>query len=566
MAEAQRISENMNSKLMVPDFLFETSWEVCNKVGGIYTVLSTHAKTLKAHFHDNLVFIGPDLRNPRANIDFREDPELWPSWKEAASKVGMKCRIGRWAVPSEPVAVLVDFSDFFERKNAIYGKAWELFGVDSLSAYGDYDEASMFSYAAGEFVRIVKEVFLGSAKVVYHAHEWMSGLGMLFLKHNYPDIATVFTTHATSIGRSIAGNNKALYAYFEGYDGDQMARELHMEAKHSVEKQSALHADCFTTVSNFTARECTQLLGKTPDVVLPNGFEGEFVPSGARFTSVRQRARKKILAVASALTGSAMSEQTLIVSTSGRNDFRCKGFDVFLDSMALLLGELNACGEACSQVLALIEVPCWLKAPRADLLARLHSAGSSRNDSHEEQVPLSNPFITHELHNFNDDRIVQQIHRLGLLNRPCDKVKVMLVPSYLDGSDGIFDLPYYEILSTNDLAIYPSYYEPWGYTPLEALAFHAPCVTTDLSGFGQWALEAGSGGGLESGVRVIHRDDSNYFEVVREIGAAIKQMLQSDAKARRTMRAHATSLAEKARWEHFIRHYLEAYDFALRSV
>ena len=287
----------MTTELTTPRYIFETSWEVCNKVGGIYTVLSSRAKTLRKELKDRLVFIGPDLQSADANLDFIEDVKLLPAWKQAATAAGIHCRIGRWQVPGKPVAILVDFKPFFEEKNKIYAEAWELFGVDSLHAYGDYDEASMFSYAAGCLAETICRACIDLKKdsVVYQAHEWMSGLGMLFLKHRLPEVATIFTTHATSIGRSIAGNNKQLYAWFEGYDGDQMASELHMEAKHSIEKQSAHQADCFTTVSSFTNRECKQLLAKEADVVLPNGFENDFVPKGTQFGATRGDARERIL-------------------------------------------------------------------------------------------------------------------------------------------------------------------------------------------------------------------------------------------------------------------------------
>lgn len=553
----------MNNKLLAPNYIFETSWEVCNKVGGIYTVLSSRAKTLAETYKDKLVFIGPDLKQTTANVDFREESKLLPEWKKAAATVGLNCRIGRWMVPGEPVAILVDFKPFFEQKNAIYAKAWELFQVDSIRAYGDYDEASMFSYAAGLLVEaILKNCLQPTDQVVYQAHEWMSGLGMLFLKHHCPQVATIFTTHATSIGRSIAGNNKQLYAYFEGYNGDQMAEELHMDAKHSIEKQSALRADCFTTVSRFTDRECKQLLDKPADVVLPNGFENDFVPKGTQFTSVRKKARRRILDVAGALTGSTLSDDTLIVSTSGRNDYRCKGFDVFLEAMAQLRAQLNEQTEDNRQVLALIEVPCWLKGPRADLQERLQAKHKKNNNA-----PLSNPVITHELWNLNEDRIVRQIWEVGLKNLPTDKVKVILVPCYLEGNDGIFDLPYYNLLAANDLALYPSYYEPWGYTPLESCAFHTPCVTTDLSGFGQWVDEVlGHSGTLRDGVRVIPRSDGNFYEVAADMCETVKEMLSLDSKARTTVRNNATKLADKAQWKHFIKYYYQAYDFAIRAT
>lgn len=550
----------MKKELLSPNYIFETSWEVCNKVGGIYTVLSSRAKTLKDNYQDQLVFIGPDLKQPTANVDFKEDAKLFPAWKKAAANFGVKCRIGRWMVPGEPVAVLVDFEPFFEQKNIIYAQAWELFSVDSIRAYGDYDEASMFSYAAARFAEaVVSNCIEQQAKVIYQAHEWMSGLGMLFLKKQLPRVATIFTTHATSIGRSIAGNNKQLYAYFEGYNGDQMARELHMDAKHSIEKQSALQADCFTTVSSFTDRECKQLLDKAADVVLPNGFENDFVPNRSAFTKVRREARKQILKVASALTGCEMPNDTLIVSTSGRNDYRCKGFDVFLESMAQLRAQLNEANSE-QQVLALIEVPCWLKGPRADLQDRLKS-------KQKATMPLPNPVITHDLHNLNDDRIVQEIWKLGLKNLPTDKVKVLLVPCYLEGNDGIFNMAYYHLLAANDLALYPSYYEPWGYTPLESCAFHTPCVTTDLSGFGQWVDNVlGHSGELKDGVCVIHRTDGNFYEVAQKMCAVVHEMLLLTTKERTEVRNKAAKLANKAQWKHFIKFYYQAYDFALNAV
>lgn len=545
-----------------PSYIFETSWEVCNKVGGIYTVLSSRAKTLVTKYRDHLVFIGPDLKQASANTDFQEDSSLLSDWKAAFAQLGMSCRIGHWMVPGNPVAVLVDFSPLYNIKDEIYARAWEDFQVDSLHAYGDYDEASMFSVAAGRFAEaVIKRCMPAGERVIYQAHEWMSGLGMLFLKKECPNVATIFTTHATSIGRSIAGNNKDLYAYFDGYNGDQMAQELHMDSKHSIEKQSAQRADCFTTVSSFTDRECKQLLDKAADVVLPNGFEKDFVPKKEDFENVRQSARRRILDVAGALTGCAMPDTTLIVSTSGRNDYRCKGFDVFLETMAQLRAELNAQGDDRLQVLALIEVPCWLKGPRADLQQRL------RGEDKFVSTALPNPIITHDLHNLEEDRIVRQIWQLGLRNLPADKVKVILVPCYLQGNDGIFNLPYYHLLAANDLALYPSYYEPWGYTPLESCAFHTPCVTTDLSGFGQWVNgEIGHEGSLKDGVRVIHRTDANYFEVAANMRETIEEMLNAPAKTRTAMRNTATKLADKAQWKHFIKFYFEAYSFALKRV
>ena len=548
-----------------PSVIFETSWEVCNKVGGIYTVLSSRANTLQQSHADKVFFIGPDVWQGKENPLFKENKRLLTKWKKAAAEAGVNARIGRWNVPGAPIAILVDFQPFFEVKNDIYAEAWDAFKVDSLHAYGDYDEASMFSYAAGKFVEaVVKAELLKGESIIYQAHEWMSGLGMLFLKKECPEVATIFTTHATSIGRSIAGNNKLLYKYFHGYNGDQMAAELSMEAKHSIEKQSAHGADCFTTVSMFTDRECKQLLDKPADVVLPNGFENDFVPKGAAFTKKRKEARQCILNVASKLIGEELDDTTLIVSTSGRNDFRCKGFDVYMEALAQLNARMKTLAQAeeelvSQKVLALIEVPCWTKEPRQDLLARLNGTDKSEGGLHT-------PMITHDLHNLNEDRILCLIKQLGLWNTKNDAVKVVLVPCYLEGADGIFNMPYYDLLTANDLCLYPSYYEPWGYTPLESCAFKAPCITTDLSGFGQWVNDVlGYQGELSDGVKVIHRDDDNYFDVSREMCEAIEAMMRMPLKDRATLCKKAAALADKAQWKNFIKHYFEAYDFALRN-
>ena len=550
----------MNQTTQLPDVVFETSWEVCNKVGGIYTVLSTRAKTLQQKFQDNLIFIGPDLCQDGNNPLFIEDKKLHKDWSKSLQHIGIPVRIGRWDIPGQPLTVLVNFQSLFAQKDEIYGRAWELFQVDSLHAYGDYDEASMFSYAAGKVAEvIVQQSFVGK-KVIYQAHEWMSGLGMLFLQHNCPEVRTIFTTHATSIGRSIAGNNKLLYAYFNGYNGDQMAHELSMEAKHSIEKQSAHRTHCFTTVSDFTDKECAQLLDKPADVVLPNGFELDFVPKGTAFTSKRRQARQRIFQVAKALTGQTFDNDTLIISTSGRNDFRCKGFDVYMEAMKQLNEQLRGTNQ---QVLSLIEVPCWLLGPRTDVQERLQLKGKK---AEAINTPLHTPIISHDLYNLNEDRIVNLIKSMGFEDCTNNNVKVILVPCYLDGNDGIFNLHYYDLLTANDLTIYPSYYEPWGYTPLESVAFKTPCITTDLSGFGQWVDSVlGRTGTLTDGVSVLHRDDNNYFECAAEICQVIQQFMNAPKADRDKMRRNAAKFANKAQWENFVAYYYKAYEFALNK-
>lgn len=546
----------MTTEMLFPDYIFESSWEVCNKVGGIYAVLSTRAKTLQDRIKDRVIFIGPDCWQDRECIYFKEDPQLFGSWRKQASAQGLRIRTGRWDIPGQPIAILVDFTPYFSKKNDIYTGLWNSFQVDSLHAYGDYDEASMFSYAAALVVESFYRFYLdGSQKVVYHGNEWMTGLGLLYIRKHLPEVATVFTTHATSIGRSIAGNNKPLYGYLSAYNGDQMAGELNMQSKHSVEKQTARHVDCFTTVSEITARECAELLDKPVDVVLPNGFEDNFVPGGAVFTAKRRKARKRLLAVANALLGTALDDSTMIVSTSGRYEFRNKGIDVFIEAM----NRLNYDKNLKRNVVAFIEVPGWEAGARQDLQERLASGKTFG-------TPLAAPATTHWLHNADDDRVVGMMRHLNMQNRKEDRVKLIFVPCYLTGRDGIFDMPYYDVIMGNDLSVFPSYYEPWGYTPLESIAFKVPAVTTDLAGFGLWVnRELGRMGEIEDGVKVIHRTDYNYSDVADAVkDTVVRYSAMNDSQVRKA-RGRAGKLSKKALWSNFITHYEQAYDMALRK-
>ena len=541
---------------MFLDFIFETSWEVCNKVGGIYTVLSTRAKTLQEIMQDRIVFIGPDCFNGEENPYFFEDKALFNDWLAVAKHDGLSLKIGRWNTPGTPIAFLVDFKASYADKNKFYGELWERYGVDSLHAYGDYDDSAMFSYATAKVVESFFRFYLcNCTNVIFHANEWQTGFAALALQHDVPEIATIFTTHATGIGRSIAGNNKPLYDYLQAYNGDQMADELNMQSKHSIEKQTAHYVDCFTTVSDITAVECKELLDKPVDAVLPNGFEDDFVPKATLFTKKRNAARKRLLRIAEALTGSKLDDNTLIVSTSGRYEFRNKGIDVFIEA----INKLRHDEELQRDVVAFIEVPGWVARPRTDLQERL-----ATNKTYDTALFL--PLVTHELHNMDADCVLNRARHLGIANAPTDKVKLIFIPCYLNGDDGIVNMSYYDVVLGNDLCVYPSYYEPWGYTPLESIAFKVPCITTDLAGFGLWANQLkGKFCEITDGVKVIHRTDNNYFEVADSIKQTIKEYAAMDKKTVEKCRANAQKLSKKALWREFIQAYKTAYDIAIKN-
>lgn len=546
----------MSREVYVPNFIFESSWEVCNKVGGIYTVLSTRAKTLQDKLKDHIMFIGPDVW--KENPLFEEDASLLKSWRDTAENENLHVRIGRWNVPGHPIAVLVDFQPYFAIKNDIYTRLWEDYGVDSLHAYGDYDEASMFSYAAGLVVEsYYNHILKGRCEhVVYQAHEWMTGLGALYIQKHVPEVATIFTTHATTIGRSIAGNHKPLYEYLFAYNGNQMAQELNVQSKHSIERETAHHVDCFTTVSEVTNRECAELLDKPADVVLMNGFEKDFVPSKAQFARKRREARRKLREVAGALLGTEFDDDVMIISTSGRYEFRNKGIDLYMEAMNRSLRNKDLT----RKVLAFVQVPGWVCCPREDLKERLASGKAC-------DTPLEWPLLTHWLHEMSHDQVIDYMKRYNMWNLPDDKVKVIFVPCYLDGADGIFNMHYYDLLIGMDLTVYASYYEPWGYTPLESVAFHVPCITTNLSGFGLWVNQLlGKDGELTDGVQVVRRTDYNSSEVADAIKDAVTAYAAFTPQEAEKIRHKAADISEHALWKHFIRYYYQAYDIALHKA
>ena len=540
------------------DLLFETSWEVCNKVGGIYAVLSTKAKTLRKRY-DHVIFIGPDLwSKDNESPFFIESNTPLDDWKkQAVFPAGMTVRVGYWDVPGKPVAILVDYNSLYVYKNDLYAEMWKKYHVDSLHAYGDYDESCMFAYGAALVIESIVLWQRGKVRnVVAHFDEWTTGMGLLYVKARLQSVATVFTTHATSIGRSICGNGKPLYDYMSGYNGDQMAAELNMQSKHSLEKAAAQQADAFTTVSNVTARECEQLLERRP-LVTPNAFEQNYVPKGSKFSKAREDARARLLQVARALTGEDYSSDTLIVGTSGRCEFRNKGLDVTIDALNMTRDKLNRINNLSRKIVVFIMVPAWTESPRKDLQASMRENRVAR---------LFDPVITHNIHNFDTDPIYSKINFLGLHNVIDDSVKVIYVPSYLNGNDGIFNMSYYQLLIGFDLTIFPSYYEPWGYTPLESIAFGVPTITTDLAGFGQWVLDTEGDNLARTGVKVVHRTDSNYSETVASVSQELSNVYTMMPAELRKARNAAKKTSKLASWDNFIQYYELAYSQALKKV
>ncbi|WP_018336018.1 alpha-glucan family phosphorylase [Butyricimonas synergistica] len=543
-----------NLELKNPAYLFEVSWEVCNKVGGIHTVISTKVLSMAGEFKNNHILIGPDVwRYDVPNPEFTEDPHLFKSWRLKAAQEGLRIKVGRWNIAGNPVVILVDFTSFIPQKDQILTSFWEKFQIDSITGQWDYIEPVLFGFTAGKVIEsFVRYHVSARQQVIAQFHEWMTGSGLLYLRDVMPQIGCVFTTHATVLGRSIAGNGLPLYDPMKEYDPMETARRFGVVAKQSLESKSAQWADAFTTVSDITALECDHFLGKKVDIVTPNGFENSFVPDEANYPKKRQEGRDRLLKVAQAQLGKAMAEDALIVGISGRYEFKNKGIDVFIEA----LGRLNRNGENKRNVLAFILVPAGYKGVNRELVNNLERP--------YQAVETVLPYVTHELSDPQNDPVLQKLGEEQLLNRTEDKVKVFFSPSYLNGNDGVFNMPYYDLLVGMDLTVFPSYYEPWGYTPLESLAFKVPTITTTLAGFGLWVESYYKK--AHPGIEVIYRDDRNNEEVVQKIADKIKEVAAMNKRDFQAICKNAKEVSKIALWENLVSYYRDAYRMATNKV
>lgn len=543
-----------SNKLKNPAYLFEVSWEVCNKVGGIHTVISTKALNMVKEYSNSHILIGPDVwRYTEQNPEFIDDQRLFRSWRQRAAKEGLRIKVGRWNVVGEPIVILVDFSVFITQKDGIFASFWEKYKLDSISGQWDYIEPALFGYAAGKVIEsFVNYNCTLRQRIIAQFHEWMTGAGLLYLKSALPQVGCVFTTHATVLGRCVAGNNLPLYGELKNYVPDELARHFNVISKQSLEKAAAHNADCFTTVSDITAVECAHFLDRNVDIVTPNGFENVFTPHEEQWEAKRKAGREKFLQVAQALLGCPVDEDALLVGISGRYEFRNKGIDVFIDAM----GRLNRENDLKKEILAFILVPAGHNGPNKELVHNMEMP--------YQFVKGNTTYLTHYLSDESNDPVMNRIKALNLNNSGADRVKIFFVPCYLNGNDGVFNMPYYDLLIGMDLTVFPSYYEPWGYTPLESLAFKVPTLTTTLAGFGLWVNEHYNM--MHPGIDIVNREDGDNNSVVAAIADWVRNYAVTDAEGVEKMRENAKDVSRIALWDNLITYYKQAYNIAMNKV
>jgi len=584
------------------DYLFETSWEVCNKVGGINTVLKSKA-AITVQRYPKYVLIGPYFeRNASMELETREPPQHIRKAMDAVAAKGIKCHYGTWQIKGEPAALLIDFQEYVKRKDDLKGELWEGYKIDSLGAGWEYEEPIVFSAAVAD-VLIEIEKQLPGKRIVAQFHEWMAGAGLLFLKRAGSGIRTVFTTHATMLGRAMCGAGANLYEQLDTLNPTKEAYRYQVQAKHLTEVACANECDAFTTVSEITGMEAEKLLGKKPDVLVLNGLDISRFPTFEETSIKHITCREKLREF---LTYYFFPhyvfplEHNLMLFVTGRYEFKNKGIDLTIQA----LGKLNEMMQQDKNDIRTVSVFFWIPmgqhGVRVELLENKNyyhhiknylqynsdnilkkvlydflGQGSVERDTLFTKEFLKDmqkdllqfrrhgnpPLTTHHLVDESTNELLQSLLRTGLDNKPDNKVKVIVMPVYLDGNDGLINLSYYDAIAGTHLGLFPSYYEPWGYTPLETAAMGVASLTTDLAGFGRFIephLEEPN-----PGIRVLHRHKRKWKDIVQEFSQLLYDFTRLSHAERVQNKIVAKHLTQLCDWEKFIEFYVQAHNKAL---
>jgi len=589
---------------MTAKLFFEVSWEVCNKVGGIYTVVSSKAPTMMKKY-EQYYLIGPYYpEKARGIFEERAPPEKCKGCFEALKKEGIEVHMGKWLVKGSPHAILIDYSQFGKNVNEIKKELWERYQLDTLhTQYHDFDEPIVWGWAVGKVIEKLTKVL--GATTVAQFHEWLSGSAMLYLQSKQIPLGTVFTTHATLLGRTLATRHVNIYDLHINAEEEARNSGPSVWAKFQMERICAREADVFTTVSSITALEAEKFLGKKPDILLPNGLDIEKFPTLEEASILhrvfKQRAQLFLMYHFFPYYQFDL-KNTLLYFIAGRYEFRDKGIDIFIKS----LGELNKKlkEEKCEKtIVAFFFIPSGVKSIHPDLLEnktnfidikdsiddskesiineltyllvsgkRLSTDALFNKDIlHELNIKISRlkrkgtpPLTTHELYDNKQDPILSALKQQNLTNNPDDKVKVVFYPIYLTGADGLLDTTYYESLSAGHLGVFPSFYEPWGYTPLETSARGVSAITTNVSGFGAY-VEKHIKKQKYPGIFIIDRMNKNEQTVIGQLSKVLYDFAHFSKHERVENKISARRLAEKADWASFGENYFKAHNMALKK-
>ena len=590
------------------DFLFEVSWEVCNKVGGIWTVLTSKANKVKEYYGDRYYLIGPYFPE-NLKGDFEEiSPGRFKNVFQKLEGHGIRCHLGRWLIEGEPQVILIDFKDFWVQADEIKKQLWEDYKINSLNADHSFSEPVIWSWATGKLIEEIAKQFKDK-KIVAQFHEWIAGAGLLYLKkqiNSLKNIATVFTTHATTVGRTLVYNGVDFYSDLNNIDAEKQALKYNIEAKHQMEKATAQNSDILTTVSEITALEVNQFLGRKTDELLFNGLDLKRFPSidqaGIKHHVQKTRLREFIISYFFPYY-SFNIEETLFYFITGRYEFKAKGIDVYIKALAELNKKLKK-KKSEKTIVAFIWIPAGVTNIKTELIENkeffqdikqtiddswgirekiLYLICEGREISKQdlfEKKTLNDlkkkilkfrrkglpPVSTHDLDS-NGDVILRALKENKLNNEEQDRVKVIYYPIYLTGHDGLSNLSYEEAILASHLGVFPSSYEPWGYTPLETAALRISSVTTDLAGFGRYCQSL-SGGKKEKypGIFILERFAKTKKQEVSDLTDIFYKFSQFTHQERVENKIEARKKANFADWEHLIENYIRAHNRAIKLL
>lgn len=592
----------MNSK-----YLFEISWEVCNKVGGIHTVVTSKLEYCLKEFKDNYYSVGPYLPNT-SNQTFKEEeiPSEFVNVASQLNEMGIVLHFGKWLVDHAPKTILIDWSGFTSQLGDLKSRYWEKYQLDTLgSDFYDVDQPLLWSTAIG----IMIEKFAlenPDSKMIVQVHEWMSAGSVLHLKQtSTPNARCIFTTHATVMGRALT--SRGIYHEDQSSIGDvdDEARKIGVVAKHQIERIAGQNADAFTAVSKVTSDEAFRLLGVRP-LVVENGLDLKLFPNFLDLSTAHKISRenwKKYIVSYFAPYYPIDPNKISLQFSMGRYEFHNKGYDLYLESLARLNQKMID-NKSDKTVVALFMVPGDSLHPDMELLNQMATVGqiqriineevkkgigkeiqdlmyndaenqtgsghkisvniSEENNSYLEQLishlsHSNNPPLTpFELRNPSQDEILNCAKSFGLNNSKEDKVKVIFLPVYLDGFDGIFNQPLYDLVAGCDLGVFPSAYEPWGYTPMESLVMGVPCITSTLSGFGQAAEKMSQN--KPEGILLLKREINNQDTAVEDLLKMIELSVNEDERSWVNRKISAYTSIQNFSWSEIYPKYSSLYN------
>lgn len=583
---------------MAPENFVEVSFEVANKVGGIYQVLKSKASKMEDFYGESYYTVG-FYHDDISSDEFapRDCPPELETVKERAEELGIEIHCGVWRIPGQPFTILVDPSGMEKDVDEIKAEMYEDHGIDSMGAGHDFDEPVEWSYAVGKVIDQLEEELDGST--VVQLHEWMAGSAIFQF-----DSPSVFTTHATFLGRVLSNSDFDLESAIKhGSIDDSLAEEHGVKPKHQTEQAAAREADVFTTVSENTGEEASAVLGVEPDVILPNGFNVEEFPSLEELSYQHKKKKEKmkefLRAYFEPYYDVNLEDDPRILFISGRYEFHNKGVDVFIDALSRLNQQDG------DDFFVFFFIPTDVKGPKPEVLenmslyqeledyvdsvmpeirSTLINAVTSEEEPGEKLKQMLDESSTgleslrRSFHKRQDrtppncafnlsyarDEILDMMHRKGLRNREDDRVKVVFYPTYLSMGDRMLSMSYKDAIVASSAGIFPSYYEPWGYTPVETAANGALSITTDMAGFGKFLLDNTSED-ERKGIRVLEREDVPDEEAAEKLAAMLEDIV-TYSKTEITERKHnARRLAQLTSWQKLGENYRKAHEKAVEN-